>query len=190
MNTRLKEIRLNKGLSQEALAELSKVSLRTIQRIELGQVKPRISTLNLLTNTLDIEDSYLNENLANNTLSKSKEIKILKKMNLALIISLVLPFLNLLVSFVFLYFFPNGEIKSIVKKAISFQILWTLISILLFFLGVFSSNLITGEASNAEYVGFIIYLCCILFNIYVISKNTFLLNKGSINTLNFTPNFF
>jgi transcriptional regulator with XRE-family HTH domain len=31
---KIKELRQNKGLSQEELSELSKVSLRTIQRIE------------------------------------------------------------------------------------------------------------------------------------------------------------
>lgn len=52
---RIKEIRLKKGLSQEELAESSKVNLRTIQRIENNETKPREKTLQLIFNALEIE---------------------------------------------------------------------------------------------------------------------------------------
>ena len=52
---RIKEIRLKKGLSQEELAEASKVNLRTIQRIENNETKPREKTLQLIFNALEIE---------------------------------------------------------------------------------------------------------------------------------------
>jgi transcriptional regulator with XRE-family HTH domain len=52
---RIKEIRLKKGLSQEELAEASKVNLRTIQRIENNETKPRGKTLKLIFEALDIE---------------------------------------------------------------------------------------------------------------------------------------
>ena len=64
MNTianQLKEIRINKGMTQEALAEMSNVSLRTIQRIELGKVNPRKSTLDLLTKILGIKSPAVTE---------------------------------------------------------------------------------------------------------------------------------
>ena len=52
---RIREIRLKKGLSQEELAESSKVNLRTIQRIENNETKPRGKTLHLIFNALEIE---------------------------------------------------------------------------------------------------------------------------------------
>ena len=52
---RIKEIRLKRGLSQEELAEASKVNLRTIQRIENNETKPREKTLQLIFNALEIE---------------------------------------------------------------------------------------------------------------------------------------
>ena len=52
---RIREIRLKKGLSQEELAESSKVNLRTIQRIENNETKPREKTLHLIFNALEIE---------------------------------------------------------------------------------------------------------------------------------------
>ena len=51
----IKEIRLKKGLSQEELAESSKVNLRTIQRIENNETKPRRKTLKLIFDALDVE---------------------------------------------------------------------------------------------------------------------------------------
>lgn len=51
---KIKETRTKKGLSQEDLAELSKVNLRTIQRIESNDVVPREKTLKLIYEALDI----------------------------------------------------------------------------------------------------------------------------------------
>lgn len=58
MNTiskRIVEIRKSKGLSQEDLAELSKLNLRTIQRIENNENEPRGKTLNLVYDALGIK---------------------------------------------------------------------------------------------------------------------------------------
>lgn len=54
MNT-IKSLRINKGLSQEGLAAISGVSLRTIQRIENGESAPRIQTLQTLSKALEVE---------------------------------------------------------------------------------------------------------------------------------------
>ena len=48
------EARKSKGLTQEELAELTKVNLRTIQRIENNESEPRGKTLNLICEALDI----------------------------------------------------------------------------------------------------------------------------------------
>jgi transcriptional regulator with XRE-family HTH domain len=50
----VKEARLKKGLSQTQLAENCHLGLRTVQRIESGQVTPRISTVKLINEFLDI----------------------------------------------------------------------------------------------------------------------------------------
>jgi transcriptional regulator with XRE-family HTH domain len=52
---RIKEIRNKRGLSQEDLAELSKVNLRTIQRIESNETTPREKTLRLIYDALEVE---------------------------------------------------------------------------------------------------------------------------------------
>ncbi len=60
------ELRKQKGFTQEALAEKCEVSSRTIQRIENGEVDPRVYTLQCLSKSLDfdfMEDNTSNENL-------------------------------------------------------------------------------------------------------------------------------
>jgi transcriptional regulator with XRE-family HTH domain len=60
------ELRQQKGLTQEQLAELCEVSARTIQRIESGEVDPRAYTLQCLSKALEFDfgiDGTANENL-------------------------------------------------------------------------------------------------------------------------------
>lgn len=55
ISRKILETRKSKGLSQEDLAELSKVNLRTIQRIENNENEPRGKTLTLVCNALEIK---------------------------------------------------------------------------------------------------------------------------------------
>lgn len=60
------ELRKQKGLTQEQLANQCEVTARTIQRIESGEVDPRVYTLSMLSKALEFnleEDNSENENL-------------------------------------------------------------------------------------------------------------------------------
>ena len=60
------ELRAQKNMTQEKLAEYCEVSTRTIQRIESGEVEPRAYTRNSLSNILEFDfgqDNTENENL-------------------------------------------------------------------------------------------------------------------------------
>lgn len=56
------ELRQQKGLTQEKLAEYCEVSTRTIQRIENGEVEPRSFTRNSLSNILEFDLGKENTN--------------------------------------------------------------------------------------------------------------------------------
>jgi uncharacterized Tic20 family protein/DNA-binding Xre family transcriptional regulator len=65
LGLKVTSLRLQKGLTQEQLAEKCEVSARTIQRIESGEVDPRSFTLQCLGTALDfdfMEDNTGNEN--------------------------------------------------------------------------------------------------------------------------------
>jgi uncharacterized Tic20 family protein len=66
LGLKVAELRQQKGLTQEKLAEYCEVSTRTIQRIENGEVEPRSFTRNSLSNILEFDfgrESTDNENL-------------------------------------------------------------------------------------------------------------------------------
>lgn len=48
-----------KGLTQEALAEMLRLNLRTVQRIENSETMPRGSTLNLIGEALGLKPAEL-----------------------------------------------------------------------------------------------------------------------------------
>jgi transcriptional regulator with XRE-family HTH domain len=55
LGRKISELRLAKGLTQGELAEICKLSLRTIQRIESAEVTPRSYTIKLIFESLDYE---------------------------------------------------------------------------------------------------------------------------------------
>jgi transcriptional regulator with XRE-family HTH domain len=55
------EIRNQRGITQKELADSCNVDIRTIQRIESGEVVPRMSTLKLISDILDTELYSCNE---------------------------------------------------------------------------------------------------------------------------------
>jgi uncharacterized Tic20 family protein len=62
LGLKITELRQQKGLTQEKLAEYCDVSTRTIQRIESGDVEPRSFTRNSLSNILEFDFGKENTN--------------------------------------------------------------------------------------------------------------------------------
>ena len=62
LGLKITELRQQKGLTQEKLAEYCDVSARTIQRIENGEVEPRSFTRNSLSNILEFDLGQENTN--------------------------------------------------------------------------------------------------------------------------------
>lgn len=57
LGNRIIELRRTKGLTQEELIEKCNISVRTLQRIEAGEVTPRNSTIRLIFEALEINHS-------------------------------------------------------------------------------------------------------------------------------------
>jgi len=55
----IKELRLKKGITQEDLAAKTDISVRTIQRIESGDVDPRAYTLQTIAAALEVDFAVL-----------------------------------------------------------------------------------------------------------------------------------
>ncbi|WP_223033217.1 helix-turn-helix domain-containing protein [Hanstruepera marina] len=127
---RVKELRNQKGMSQEFLAEESGLSLRTIQRIEKGESNPTGESLKRLANALNVNPDELID------WSIKEDKKYLTFMNLSALTFLFFPLLGILIPFI-LWTSKKGKIKNINKLGkdlINFEITWTL---LLFFIPFF-----------------------------------------------------
>ena len=75
----IKERRLAKGYSQQELAHLCLLNLRSVQRIEQAEVVPRSYTLKLLAEMLDIDPAELLQ--LGNTHSSPKGFSAAKKLS-------------------------------------------------------------------------------------------------------------
>jgi transcriptional regulator with XRE-family HTH domain len=60
LGIKISEIRNQKGITQKELSESCNIDIRTIQRIEAGEVCPRMSTLKLIASTLSADFSIFN----------------------------------------------------------------------------------------------------------------------------------
>lgn len=123
LGLRIKELRKQKGMSQEFLADESGLSLRTIQRIENGETNPTGESLKRLSNALNVNPDELID------WSIKEDKRYLTFLNLSALTFLFFPLLGILIPFI-LWTSRKGKIKNINKLGkdlINFEITWTLL---------------------------------------------------------------
>ena len=129
---KLKEIRQLKCLSQEKLAEISGISIRTIQRLEEGRTVGSGYTISALSKALEMDSTEL---LCPTELIPGKlyiNTSNLKKLNLSAITAIFLPLTNIIFPAVLYWKYKDDQtVKDFGGLILSFQILWTLISFLI-----------------------------------------------------------
>ncbi len=83
LGIKIKNIRKNKGLTQELLAEKSDLSTRQIVKIENGQATPTIQTLQSIAKALDVSFNNLFDNDSYDSISivRSKARALLDSLN-------------------------------------------------------------------------------------------------------------
>lgn len=85
---KISEARKSKGLTQEELAELAKINIRTIQRIENEENVPRGKTLNSIYDILEIDPEYFQK--TENRERKKNYLKIIVEGFFLVILNLVI----------------------------------------------------------------------------------------------------
>ncbi|WP_312398504.1 helix-turn-helix domain-containing protein [Sphingobacterium sp.] len=150
---KLKQIRNEKRLSQQELANLSGISLRTIQRMEKGESKGSPYVIKSLCQTLDVdplvidfESDVRHEKRPDQHLGTAYTESIssvetacdhaanIKYINFSSLIVLLIPFTNLLSVTIFYFLFKKKLIdknqKITALKILSFQIIWSTATVL------------------------------------------------------------
>jgi transcriptional regulator with XRE-family HTH domain len=161
IGAKIKEVRKKKGLSQEELAQSSKVNLRTIQRIENNESEPRGKTLNLICEVLGINA----EDILDYGKQTNKNYLII--FHLSVIIFLAIPVGNIILPLI-LWLTKKDKIiglKEVGVNLLNFQILWTVFA----FISITTSTLFKilhyGPSKFLLYVFILLYILNIIFPI-------------------------
>ncbi|OUS00136.1 hypothetical protein A9Q86_11900 [Flavobacteriales bacterium 33_180_T64] len=190
LGQKISDSRKTLGLSQEALAEKANVSLSTIQRIEKGTVKPRSFTVKILAETLELDPTELLAYLIEKKMPLSS-FSALKRMNLCTLLLVFIPFVNLIIpSIVWKKSKTIYSKDTAAGKMLSFQLLWSICTIVVVLISIFMTNLITGEAGLGHYAANTLYLLAVVFNVFIIVKIASQFNKEDRNILPFVSNLF
>lgn len=164
---RVKRLRIQKGMSQEFLAEESGLSLRTIQRIENGESNPTGESLKRIASALNVTPDDIMD------WSIKEDTKYLTFLNLSALTFLFFPLLGILIPFI-LWTSKKDKIKNINRLGralINFEITWTM---LLFFIPAVLFILSqTGLLQNISMSTFFVVIGLLyLFNLISILMNT------------------
>jgi len=152
--------RREKGFTQDSLANAASLSLSTIQRIENGKTIPRVHTLSILSEILDID--FFN--------SKATDGNSVNDILVYILLSLLFGFIPSL-NVIFLFYIwrskkNTNESSSTIKKVLYFQIYILIFFLVSILLTPILSYLFTGQTAYGQLnIPLIIYLFFILSNI-------------------------
>ena len=159
---KLKDIRKRKGLSQEALAENSKLSLRTIQRLENNETEPTAHTLRRISDTLNIDQEELTVR------EKEEDSAYLQTLNISTLTFFLFPLLGIITPTI-LWAAKKDRFRNLNKVAtaiINFEITW---NIILFAGLIFGSFIVSYKIESTGIIDMNYYQTRNQFYIYFIS---------------------
>ncbi|MDB4635764.1 helix-turn-helix domain-containing protein [Flavobacteriaceae bacterium] len=176
LGLRIKELRKQKGMSQEFLAEESGLSLRTIQRIENGETDPTGESLKRLSNALNVNPDELID------WSIKEDKRYLTFLNLSALTFLFFPLLGILIPFI-LWTSRKGKIKNINKLGkdlINFEITWTLLLFFIPFLWFLFSKIGLLESFTLSRIFIVIGVMYFINLIFILLNTLRISNENDI----------
>lgn len=172
---RIKELRNRKGLSQEELADISQLSLRTIQRIENNETEARGDSLKRLATALGIEAKELIDYPSELYQVKGNDKnKYLMAINLSAFSFLLFPMAGAIVPWI-LWWLKKDTVKDIdldSKRVINFQISWFIL------ITVIPMTVVVMSIYHVSYIGFVNreHLLIVIVGLYVLNILYIILN--------------
>jgi len=177
---RIKELRVQNGMSQEELAEKSGLSLRTIQRIESSESLPREDSLKRLAAVLGESADTLDWTMKENR-------GLLMMINFSALSFILLPFLGVVLP-VIIWVSNRRTIKDldrIGRGILNFQITWFILLMLWFVVLVFGlvsifkvGNFDGGAMGHKMMIQELGLLILCLYNFIFVIINAFRIDRG------------
>jgi len=172
LGLRIKELRKQKGMSQEFLAEESGLSLRTVQRIENNETQAAGDSIKRLSNALNVTPNELMD------WQIIEDSKALLRLNLAQLSFIIFPFLGILIPLI-IWISNKDKIKDmdrVGKSILNFQISWTLLLFTLV-IGLFLFS--KFELSSVSFSGIFLSVSAMYFlNFIIVLSNSFRYHNG------------
>lgn len=183
--------RKNKGLSQELLAEICGISLRTIQRIENNKSQPRPYTLKVIADALNMQMEQLEQNV-NSELANDNSISKINLINTSALLGILIPLINIIAPILFWRLNrQNPLVNEKGKKVISFQIMWFILSLFILLTTHFLHYTITGEFISGRIpIVIVVYILLLSINVFFVIKNSIKLKAENTEIYPFSPNLF
>lgn len=179
MQSKVKNLREAKNLTQTELAEKSGLSLRTIQRIESGQ-NLKGFTLKAIAKALETEPENLLSKQEN-----SIQIDRAKLINLSALSGLIIPFGGIIFPAILTYRTQNSASRELGKSIICVQI------ILAFFVSV--SLILSPFIQHWFSIKFPLFLvpliAFIIIKLWIVIKNGISLNQNNTLSIKLKNNF-
>jgi transcriptional regulator with XRE-family HTH domain len=174
-------LRKSKGMSQEALAEASGLSLRAVQRIEGGETSPRPHTIKVIAQALDVQVGELAAKLNSTSANSVDEgtLHALRLVNFSAMSGLIIPLANVFVPILLARRYENLKEDLSYKRIVSFQAIWSLATTLtvvftFLLLKLFTQTVAFGKAPPPV---LLTYVVMVLLNVYFTIKSTFQLRS-------------
>ena len=169
------------GITQKSLAEKSGLSLRTIQRLESGKSVPKGYTLSALSNAFEVEPVSLQQaSIIADGVDEADKLS-LQMINISVLGFFILPFGNI---FIPLYLWyrnrKSGFINDNGRKIINFQMLWTMLLVLLLIISPFIVSVLNG----AFPLIIIVLIAALLFNFFIVLKTAKAIRRDDFDFLN------
>ena len=177
----IKTIREKSGYTQSELAEKTGLSLRTIQRLESNNTKPKGHTLTVLTEVFNMESSVFQDQFKSIEQAKASETTSIRFINLSVLACLGIPFGNII--FPMILWRKNRESKlvdEIGRRIINFQIIWSATLCILLCISPFIGRVFFSNTPIILIVLFVVYAA----NIVIVCHTAIKLQRHNFDFLN------
>ncbi|QHS57360.1 helix-turn-helix domain-containing protein [Mucilaginibacter sp. 14171R-50] len=180
----IKQLRIQNGLSQDKLAELAQISLRTVQRIESNETEPRGYTLQQIAGALGTTPLLLGAAIQTEPIAADSQGKtFITILTLSALCFIIFPLLGIIIPFIF-WMLKRGQIANIdkiAKRLLLAESIWCLLLGLLY--TTLFSNVRLPSFHRIGRPEMILITACLLYlaNIIFILVNAFKNNpKGPV----------
>jgi transcriptional regulator with XRE-family HTH domain len=182
IGSKISKIRKQKGISQEELSDLSKINLRTLQRIEKDENQPSGKTLKLICETLQVNiEEIINY-------GKIVDNSYLMFLHLSIISNVIIPLGNII--FPLILWLNKREsiinLDSQGKNILNFQILFSIVSNLLFYVTAYFKISHTFDTQFLFYIYIVLIILNTSYSIYIAIK----INQNKIKEYYINPIIF